>query len=139
MKKLLKNILLGIGLGSAVFLIICIVFDILGGGSFSLSHWLFTKMAIGSMIVGVGFSVPSMVYDKDRLSRGVQSVIHMGIGSAIMLAVAFIVGWIPVSSGWLACALTILGELFLAFLIWLVFALYYRRLAKEMNKRLQDM
>ena len=139
MKKLLMNILLGVGLGSAIFLIVGIVIDMQNGGNFASTDFLFTKMAIGSMIVGIGFAVPSVVYYVDRLPLGTQIVIHMGIGCAIMLVVAFAVGWIPTSAGWLASLLTVLGEVAIAFAIWLVFSVYHRNLAKKMTARIQQM
>lgn len=139
MKTALKNILIGISLGSALFAITGIVFDIVFAGNFQLANWQYTKMALGSMLVGIGFSVPSVVYNNDKMSLGMQTLIHMGIGCAVMLAVAFAVGWIPLAAGWPACVLAVLGELLIAFLIWLGFALHYKRMAKRMNDKLDKM
>ncbi|MEA5016066.1 MAG: DUF3021 domain-containing protein [Candidatus Limiplasma sp.] len=139
MKTALKNILIGISLGSALFAITGIVFDIIFAGNFQLANWQYTKMALGSMLVGIGFSVPSVVYNNDKMSLGMQTLIHMGIGCTVMLAVAFAVGWIPLAAGWPACVLAVLGELLVAFLIWLGFALHYKRMAKRMNDKLDKM
>lgn len=139
MKTALKNILIGISLGSALFAITGIVFDIVFAGNFQLANWQYTKMALGSMLVGIGFSVPSVVYNNDKMSLGMQTLIHMGIGCTVMLAVAFAVGWIPLAAGWPACVLAVLGELLVAFLIWLGFALHYKRMAKRMNDKLDKM
>ena len=139
MKIALKNILIGISLGSALFAITGIVFDIVFAGNFQLANWQYTKMALGSMLVGIGFSVPSVVYNNDKMSLGMQTLIHMGIGCTVMLVVAFAVGWIPLAAGWPACVLAVLGELLVAFLIWLGFALHYKRMAKRMNDKLDKM
>lgn len=139
MKATLKNILTGIGLGSALFAIAGITFDVIYSGNFQLSNWLYTKMAIGAMLVGVGFSVPSAIYNNDKLSLGIQTLIHMGIGCTVLLFVAFYVGWIPLAAGWVACVLAVLGELLVAFLIWLAFAFYYKRMAKRMNDKIHRM
>lgn len=139
MKATLKNILIGIGLGGALFAISGIVFDVIYSGNFQLSNWLYTKMAIGSMLVGVGFSVPSAIYNNDKLSLGIQTLIHMGIGCTVLLIVAFQVGWISLAAGWTACVLAVLGELLVAFLIWLAFAFYYKRMAKRMNDKIHRM
>jgi hypothetical protein len=139
MKTTLKNILTGIGLGSALFAISGIVFDCIYSGNFQLSNWLYTKMAVGAMLIGLGFSVPSAIYDNDKLSLGIQTLIHMGIGCTVLLIVAFNVGWIPLAAGWVTCVLTVLGQLLIAFLIWLVFVLYYKRMAKKMNDRIDQM
>ncbi|MFT4104341.1 MAG: DUF3021 domain-containing protein [Lacrimispora sp.] len=139
MKTTVKNILLGIGLGSTLFVIAGIIFDLINAGDFQLSNRLYTEMAVGAMIVGIGFSVPSPIYDNDKLPLGIQTVIHMGIGCTIFLIVAFRVGWIPIAAGWKACVLTVMGQLMTAFLIWLIFALYYKRLAKKMNDRINTL
>lgn len=62
----------------------------------------------------------------------------MGIGCTIYLITAFNVGWIPVEIGWINCLLIIVGQLFVAFLIWLGFALHYRTLAKDMNEKIRE-
>lgn len=139
MKTTLKNILIGICLGGALFTLSGIVFDILSSGSFRLSDWLYTKMAVGSLLVGIGFSVPSVIYSNDKLSLAGQTLIHMGVGCTVFLIVAFSVGWVPLAAGWPACVLAVLGQLSVAFLIWLAFVQHNRRLAKRMNDKLQGM
>ncbi len=134
----LKNILFGICLGSAIFAISGIVFDVLNSGSFELTGWSYTRMALGAMIVGIGFSVPSRIYDNEKLSFGMQAVIHMSIGCTVYLIVAFLVGWIPVSAGWAACILAIAGQLLAAFLIWIGFARYYKQVARKMTAKIQE-
>ena len=61
MKKIILYILRGIGLGCVFFTLSGIIFDIIFKGSFLLNHWYYTKMAIGSMITGIAFYVPSLV------------------------------------------------------------------------------
>lgn len=137
MKTIGKNIFLGLGLGSALFAVTGIAFDIASGGAFQLSNWLYTKMAVGAMVVGVGFSVPAAVYGNDRLPLGMQTLIHMGTGCTVFLIVAFTVGWIPLAAGWPAWGLVVLGQLLVAFGIWLCFALHYKGLAQKMNRKLR--
>ena len=72
MKKIILYILRGIGLGCVFFTLSGIIFDIIFKGSFLLNHWYYTKMAIGSMITGIAFYVPSLVYQNEKLSKGLQ-------------------------------------------------------------------
>lgn len=139
MKVTLKNILTGFGLGSALFVIAGIIFDMVSSGTFELSNWSYTKMAVGSILIGIGFSVPSAIYDNDKFSLGLQTLIHMGLGCIVLLLVAFNVGWIPIAAGWPAILLAVLGQLVIAFLLWLVFAFHYKQLAQKMNDRIQRM
>ena len=89
MKKIILYILRGIGLGCVFFTLSGIIFDIIFKGSFLLNHWYYTKMAIGSMITGIAFYVPSLVYQNEKLSKGLQVFIHMGIGLVTYISVGF--------------------------------------------------
>lgn len=139
MKKTLKNLAMGIALGSVMFIITGIIFDSINAGSFELNHYAFTKMALASLAVGLGFSLPSAIYDNDRYPFGMQAFIHMGSGSIIYITLALMVGWIPMEYGPTGIALTILAQLAVAFVIWVCFVFYYRRLAKRMNEKIQNL
>ena len=138
MKAILRRVLFGILLGSVMFALTGIVFDVVNAGRFALENWSYTKMAIGAMVVGIGFSVPSGVYDNEKLAFGMQALIHMGIGCLVYLVTAWLVGWIPVGMGWPAVVLTILGQLLVAFLIWMGFVLHYKRLASRMSAKIRE-
>ncbi|MFR6590793.1 MAG: DUF3021 family protein [Gallintestinimicrobium sp.] len=63
----------------------------------------------------------------------------MGSGCVIYTLVACWVGWIDLSAGlWQGIGM-IAAQLAAAFLIWFFFLLHYRREAKEMNERIQEM
>ncbi len=66
-------------------------------------------------------------------------VLHMGSGCVIYTLVACWVGWIDLSAGlWQGIGM-IAAQLAAAFLICFFFLLHYRREAKEMNERIQEM
>lgn len=66
-------------------------------------------------------------------------VLHMGSGCVIYTLVACTVGWISPETGvWQKIGM-IAAQLAAAFLIWFFFLLHYRREAKEMNERIQEM
>lgn len=138
MNRVLKIALLGIAIGLSVFVIIGIALDIAYGGTFTLVNWRFTKMAIGAMVVGVGFSVPSIIYENEKLPYGIKVLIHMGIGCTVMLVTALLVGWIPLEAGLKICAFAVVSEILAAFLIWLCFAVYYKKMANQMNQRIKE-
>lgn len=141
MKKeaVLKNTLISVGVASLIFCIVGIVFDQTRQGTFVLENYSFTKMALGSIGIGLGFGLPAIVYEKEDISLAVRTLIHMGIGCIVMTAVAFAVGWIPSEAGALAVAVTILGEIAAAFGIWFIFYRHMKRLAKRMNQKLKKM
>ncbi|MDD6207383.1 MAG: DUF3021 domain-containing protein [Clostridiales bacterium] len=137
MKNLLKDTLIGIGIACIIFTVFGTIFDVANKGTFSMEHYMFTKQALGAVIVGIGFSLPSGIYRSDKLPFALQVLFHMGIGCAIYIITAFKVGWIPSAFGWGGCFLFLAAELLIAFLIWLGFAFHYRKLAQSMNEKIQ--
>ena len=139
LKDVLKSIVISIGMALTIFSLVCMIFDIAYGGTFSLEGYRMTKMIIGAMIVGLGFGVPTIVYKNDSLPMPIRVIIHMGIGCIIYTIVAFSVGWIGGSSS-LALGLVIAAsQLAVSFTIWLFFMRYYKSEAQRMNDRIQQM
>ena len=139
MKDLLKSIVISIGMALAIFSIVGIIFDIMGGGVYTLEGYRYTKMVIASVIVGLGFGVPTMVYRSDKLPLPVKVLVHMGIGCVIYTIVAFSVGWIGGSASVTQGILIACVQIAVAFVIWFCFMRYYRKEADEMNKKISSM
>lgn len=138
-KDLLKSTVISIGMALTIFCLVGVFFDIYYGGNFSLENYGYTKMALGSIIVGLGFGVPTVVYNKDSLPMPVKVIIHMGIGCAVYTAVAFAVGWFGASTT-VGQGIGIAAiQLLVAFVIWFCFMRYYRKEAKKMNEKIQAM
>lgn len=138
-KDLIKSTIISIGMALTIFCLVGIMFDVSYGGNFSLEGYQFTKMVIGSAIVGLGFGVPTIVYNSDKLPQPIKVIIHMGIGLVIYTLVAFAVGWFGGSTS-LAQGLIIAGiQLVVAFIIWFCFMRYYKKEAKKMNDKIQAM
>jgi hypothetical protein len=138
-KEILKSTVISIGMALTIFSLVGMYFDIVNGGNFSMEGYQFTKMVAGSAIVGIGFGVPTVVYNSEKLPMPVKVLIHMGIGCVIYTIVAYAVGWFggaatPVQG------LVIAGiQLAVAFVIWFCFMRYYRKEAKQMNEKIQAM
>ena len=138
-RDLLKSTVISIAMAMAIFCLVGIVFDIGYKGNFRLENYRFTKMVVGSILVGLGFGLPTVVYRKDSLPVPVRVLIHMGIGCVVYTVVAFAVGWFggatSIGRGLLIAAI----QLAVAFLIWFLFMRYYRAEAKKMNDKIQKM
>ena len=139
MKDLFKNLFHGISIGLAFFVSGSVLVDYINNGTFLMENWSFTKMAIGSVIVGIGFSVPSLIYKNSKIPYGLQILIHMGIGCSVMLITAFCVGWIPTSLGIKGILISIVVEIISAFIIWFAFSLYYKQEATKINKQIDKL
>ena len=138
-KDLIKSTLISIGMALTIFCLAGIVFDVGYGGNFSLDNYRFTKMVVGSLLVGLGFGVPTIVYNKESLPMPIRVIIHMGTGCVIYTLVAYAVGWYggsaTVTQGIIIAAI----QLLVAFVIWFCFMRFYRREAKKINEKIQEM
>ena len=139
MKELIKSIVISIGMAMAIFCVVGIVFDIRNGGKFSLEGYQFTKMVVGCILIGLGFGVPSVIYNKENLPMPIKVIIHLGIGCSIYTIVAYSVGWIgdvvSVKQGMISVGI----QLVVAISIWFLFLKYYRKEAKILNERIQEL
>ena len=138
-KDLIRSTVISIGMALTIFCLVGIVFDVGYGGRFSLENYRFTKMVVGSLLVGLGFGVPTIVYNKESLPMPIRVIIHMGTGCVVYTLVAYAVGWYG-GSATVIQGIIIAGiQLLVAFVIWFCFMRYYRREAKKMNEKLQAM
>ncbi len=135
----LISTLAALGIAAAMFCIMAVVFDIIYKGNFHTEDYYLTKMVIGTLAIGLGFGLPTIVYNNDNMSVAMQALIHMGIGCVVMTITAFIVGWIPTDKGVGASVITIAGEIAVAFIFWLLFYIHQKKLAKEMNKKISEL
>lgn len=136
--KLIKLIIKGICWGCTISIFILMTGAATVGDSFlDMGADYFIRQSIASMIVGIGFSVPTLIYDKESLSRKIQTLIHMGIGFLVFFPIAYCLGWIPVVFGWGAALLSVVIALVISFAIWYGYYLYYKREAKKLNQKLE--
>ena len=126
-RRLLKSIFEGISID-------CMIFECIYSGTFSLTSYQFTKMVIGALLVGFGFSIPSFIYENEKYSLLVQTLIHMRIGVIVMI----IVGWIPLNYGLSTAIFMIVLEIAISILIWLIYCLQNKKLVKSMNERIHE-
>ncbi len=126
-----------VAISSFLFLLSSLIADLNMGGAYTVSSYSVTKMALGSLGIGFGFGLTSIIYINEKLSRSVQIAIHMAAGCAIMLAIAYFVGWIPTKKGLLPAFLAVISMILTALII---MALSYRRqkkLAERINRELE--
>ena len=138
-RDLLKSTAISIGISMALFCLSGIAYDIRDSGNFSLENYQFTKMVVGCLLIGLGFGVPTIVYQNEKLPVPIKVIIHMGIGCTVYTIVAYAVGWMgsaaTIGQGILSAAV----HFGIAFIIWVLFMRYYRVEARKMNERIQAM
>ena len=137
MKRLAGLLIKGIGIALAGFSLLGMIWDIKNGGNYVMNNGTYSKMVIEAILVGIGFSVPALIYYNPNIPYCLKILFHMGIGNAVFLIISFSVGWISLSWGVKGCILAVCIEVLITFGLWLIFALYYKNLAKKMNEKLQ--
>lgn len=95
-------------------------------------------MFLGAVAAGLGFGLPTLIYENENIPYPLQVVFHMGIGCAVMLIVAFTVGWIPSGGGVYVVLLSVAVEIAAAFFICKVITVHYKNEAEQINRKLQE-
>ena len=126
-----------VAISSFLFLLSSLIDDLNMGGIYYASGYSVTKMALGSLGIGLAFGLPCIIYTIEKLSRSVQIAIHMGTGCVIMLAIAFLVGWIPTDKGLLPALLAVVSMLLTAFVISFFSYRRQKKLAERINRELE--
>ena len=137
-QTLLFNIFVSMGIATMMFIIIGVIIDCIFHGDIQMTNYAFSKMAIATVVIGLGFGIPSIVYDNEKLSLFTQTIIHMGTGCIVMTVTAYLVGWIPMNRGPLLMIAILLEEIAVAFVIWFLFYLQQKKLVKQMNQRVNE-
>ena len=135
--KLMKRTITGIAYGCTISVFIQIVGILLSSGNF-----LYTSEAdilrsyLASIITGIAWVVPSLIYDNEKLPFVFRVLFHMSIGFSVYLICAFYAGWIPQDFGIGYIISFILIEFVISILIWSGFYFYYRHQSKLINEKI---
>lgn len=135
-RKIIKMVFSGIAMGCTISCLISMIgVHFIGYEWFAASERSYSAQIIASMICGIAWVVPSMVYDNEKLSRIQQMLIHFSIGMVVYLPLAFYMKWIPTAGvGNIVFGLAMM--VVTALLIWFGFYLYYRGEAQAINREL---
>lgn len=139
MRKIISKIAIGISWGFTVLTMILFVGVIINHKFLStISQQEFINYVICSAVVGLGFSVPTVVYDSERLSQPIKIFIHLGIAFAIYIPISLIAGWIPINQGFITMAISFVLMIIISFIVYLGFYFYYKKEANKMNQKIQS-
>lgn len=140
MKKLLKKLCSGVGMGCFVFVAMLFITPIFAGDANAFfagktgEEWQLS--ALCSIVISIGFFVPSLIYENERLALWLRTLIHMVIGTIVYLLTAYLAGWMEADLG--GVALELLIALGAAAISWLCIFLYIKGQAKKMNQRIKE-
>ncbi len=139
-KKLLKKLCYGVGTGCFVFVAMLFIAPIFAGGANAFfaektgAEWQLT--ALCCILISVGFYVPSLIYENEKLALWLRTLIHMLIGTIAYLLTAYFAGWMESDLG--GTAVRLLIALGAAAIIWLCIFLYIKGQARRMNQKIKE-
>ena len=137
MRKIFGLLVKGISTALSLFSLFIMIYDIYGGKELIFEHGSYTKMFIGAIIVGIGFSAPGLVYENENMPYVMRALIHMGVGCTIFVITGFAVGWIPEGNNpWVSVGVVLIGILTALFL-WLCFCWHYKQEARKINEKIK--
>lgn len=140
MKKLFEKVKFGIAIGCFAFVFMLFIASAAAGGAnvfiARLTGEELLRIALCFVILSIGFSVPSLVYEKENLADGLKVMIHMAAGTIIFLITSFFAGWIEMTAG--AIILYILIALGTAAVIWTIYMLVFKIQADRINKKIKE-
>ncbi|MFC7319404.1 DUF3021 domain-containing protein [Halobacillus campisalis] len=89
---------------------------------------------LGAIIMGVYFSVASLIFEKESWSPLKQTSIHLSISLAVFYTLAGVVGWVPFE--WKALLISTAIFITIYFVFWFFIGLYLKRMTSELNKNI---
>ncbi|RWZ54597.1 DUF3021 domain-containing protein [Halobacillus fulvus] len=87
---------------------------------------------LGSFIIGVYFSVASLIFEKESWSPLKQTCIHLTMSLAVFYTLAGVVGWVPFE--WLPLLISTVIFIAIYFVFWFFIGLYLKKMTSELNK-----
>ena len=91
---------------------------------------------LGSIVVGGGFSLTGLIYEMEDIAFPLQIAFQMGIGMAILFAVAVYLQWMPTDMGIGIIVEWVIIACIFAAVSWCAFYIYYYLVARELNKKI---
>lgn len=93
---------------------------------------------LGSIVVGWGFSLTGLIYEREDIAFPLQVAFQMGIGMTILFIVAIYLQWMPINLGLSIIVEWIIIACVFAAVSWCGFYIYYYLVARDLNNKLKN-
>ena len=133
LKKAIRGLLYGCTMFACTLIFINVCFD----NSLSVLPHQYTRIAMGAIVIGIGFVVSSLIYDEDRIPFFARALIQLAVCVGVLLIGYFISGGIPDGTGFGTGAVFFLVEMGFGTMIWLGNFCYFLCEARMINRKLR--
>jgi drug/metabolite transporter (DMT)-like permease len=135
---LIKRLSMGAFVGCFIVMLIMVLISLQDGAqNVQFTGTTIINAFLGAIVVGWGFSLTGLIYEKEDLAFPLQVIFQMGIGMSILFAVAIYLQWMPINLGIGIIIEWIIMACIFAAVFWLGFYFYYYLEAREINQKLE--
>lgn len=136
---LIKRLAMGAFVGCFIVMFVMVLISLQGGPQNVKFTGVFIINAfLGSIVVGWGFSLTGLIYERDDIAFPLQVAFQMGIGMLILFAVAVYLQWMPTNLGIGIIIEWIIIACIFAAISWCGFYIYYYLLARDLNNKIAN-
>jgi len=134
---LIERLALGAFVGCFIVLLVMVLISLQNGPqNVSFSGTTTINAFLGSIVVGWGFSLSGLIYEREDIALPLQVIFQMGIGMSILFIVAIYLQWMPINLGIGVIIEWVIIACIFAAISWFGFYMYYYLVARDLNKKL---
>ncbi len=134
---LVERLAMGAFVGCFIVLFIMVLISLQEGPqNVSFSGTTIINAFLGSIVVGWGFSLSGLIYEREDIALPLQVIFQMGIGMSILFIVAIYLQWMPINLGIGVIIEWVIIACIFAAISWFGFYMYYYLVARDLNKKL---
>lgn len=136
---LIKRLAMGAFVGCFIVMFVMVLISLQGGPqNVKFTGVTIINAFLGSIVVGWGFSLTGLIYEREDIAFPLQVAFQMGIGMLILFAVAVYLQWMPTNLGIGIIIEWIIIACIFAAISWCGFYIYYYLLARDLNKKIAN-
>ena len=134
---LIKRLAMGAFVGCFIVMLVMVLISLQNGPqNISFTGVTIINAFLGSIVVGWGFSLIGLIYERDDIAFPLQIAFQMGIGMVILFIVAVYLQWMPINLGIGIIIEWIIIACVFAAVSWCGFYIYYYLVARDLNNKL---
>lgn len=134
---LIERLAMGAFVGCFIVLLVMVLISLQEGPqNVSFSGTIIINAFLGSIVVGWGFSLSGLIYEREDIALPLQVIFQMGIGMSILFIVAIYLQWMPINLGIGVIIEWVIIACIFAAISWFGFYMYYYLVARDLNKKL---
>ena len=136
---LIKRLAMGAFVGCFIVMFVMVLISLQNGPqNVSFDGNTVINAFLGSIVVGWGFSLTGLIYEREDIAFPLQVAFQMGIGMTIVFIVAIYLQWMPINLGLSIIVEWVIIACIFAAISWCGFYIYYYLVARDLNNKLKN-